>query len=119
MKLLCCDLCHDVVKPVIDEWRWCSCKSIGGFYFNNSWMVFARKDKAHQRVIGVDNRVRYGLKKRSYSVIQEPKTAEGKNVNEIEYDLVRNATDIEMQEMIYDVKRALTRGESGGTIKSV
>jgi hypothetical protein len=86
VKLLCCSKCHDVIKPRY-EWVWCNCKNIGGCYYKDGKNFFvSRKDKSSSRVIGVDNKVRYGLQKRSYSVIQEPKSKEGKKVFEIPYN---------------------------------
>lgn len=106
MKLLCCDECHNVLLP-FRSWVWCECKSIGGVYYNNSWMVYARKTKDHQRVIGVDNAVRYGIKRRGQTWIQEPLTASGKNLNEIEHELVINKTEEELSEIVEGVRVSL------------
>lgn len=104
MKLLCCDFCHNVILPR-HGWTWCECKSIGGAYVTNSWMIIARKTKNHQRVIGVQNHVRYGLKPKGLAWIQVPLDKKtGPNLNEVEYNLVVDATPGFVDEIIKEAR---------------
>jgi len=85
MKLMCCDMCHDVVKAQKEKWSWCSCGEIGGQYeADGSHFTFARLT-CRSRVIGVDNSVRYGFKRQGDCWVQEAKTRTGKNLVEIKY----------------------------------
>jgi hypothetical protein len=51
MKLFFCPECHDIVKMVIGEMRYCSCKKSGGMYVDN--VVAEIEGKAVP--LGIDN----------------------------------------------------------------
>lgn len=59
MKLIVCDLCHDVVQLKY-EMRSCACENIKGNYIDNTNVEIHVKDDSKSRILGIDNRVRYG-----------------------------------------------------------
>lgn len=64
MKIICCDLCDDVIKLNL-HWQCCKCENICGRYLKDGRTaeIEISQDQNKCRVIGVPNGIRYGLKK--------------------------------------------------------
>lgn len=63
MKLIVCDLCHDVVQLKYDL-KSCACGNIRGMYTDKRNVEIHVKDESKSRILGLENTVRYGIIKR-------------------------------------------------------
>ena len=59
MKLIVCDLCHDVVQLKYDL-RSCACENIKGKYIDKINIEIHVKNKMKCRILGLGNDVRHG-----------------------------------------------------------
>lgn len=61
MKLIACDICHDVIQ-LKRKLRSCKCENIKGKYVDKRNVEIHIKDETKCRILGLDNMVRYGIK---------------------------------------------------------